>query len=143
MVRVVDERIDVAAVSNAVRSAKRGAILVFEGVARDVHDGKPVLSLRYEAFTPLATAEMQTIVHEAERRWPGTAVAIVHRTGEVAIGEPSVVIAVGSPHRAAAYEASRFAIDELKRRVPVWKQEVYADGTAWIANAEAKASESE
>ena len=131
---IVHDRIDVAAVTNWVRSAANGAVLVFEGVGRDTHDGKSVRSLRYEAYSPMAQSELAKIVTETQARWPGTIVAICHRTGEVAIGEPSVVVAVGSPHRDAGYAASRYAIDELKRRVPIWKQEVYADGTAWIAN---------
>ncbi len=82
----------------------------------------------------MALAEMGKIEAEIGQRWPGSVVAIVHRTGTVAIGEPSVVISVGAAHRVEAYEASRYAIEELKARVPVWKRETYADGTAWIAN---------
>lgn len=133
MIEVVDGPIDVRAVEDAVRDPGHGALLTFAGVGRDSFEGKRVTSLFYEAWPDVATREMTKIVEETRARWP-VRVAIVHRTGEVAIGEPSVVIAVGAPHRAEAYEASRYAIDELKRRVPVWKKERYADGEAWIAN---------
>lgn len=135
MIAIVDRPIDVAAVTAAVGDPSIGAILVFLGVARADCDGKQVLSLAYEAYAPLALAEMQRIADEIAVRWAGARVAIVHRTGIVAIGEPSVVIAVSTPHRAACYEASRAAIDELKARVPIWKQELYADGSEWKANA--------
>lgn len=134
MIALCSEPIDVAGVAGSVRGPRHGAVLVFEGVARDHHDGKQVVSLFYEAYAPLALAEMQAIVAEAAGRWPGVALSIVHRTGPCAIGEPSVVVATGAAHRAEAYEANRFAIDALKVRVPVWKKELYADGSAWIAN---------
>jgi molybdopterin synthase catalytic subunit len=134
MIRVIAEAIDTRAVTDAVRHPSCGAILTFEGVGRDEMDGRPVVELDYEAWPAVAEREMATIAAEAEARWAGTRVAMVHRTGRVAIGEPSVVIAVGTPHRAEAYEASRYCIDQLKVRVPVWKKERYADGEAWIAN---------
>ncbi len=134
MLRFQADAVEVAAVEAAVTSPTHGAILVFSGVARDHNLGKGVTGLHYEAYEPMAVAELARIAAEVAERWPDTRLAIVHRVGAVAIGEPSVVIAVGSPHRVAAYEASRYAIDELKARVPVWKRETYADGTAWIAN---------
>ncbi|MCB9676761.1 MAG: molybdenum cofactor biosynthesis protein MoaE [Alphaproteobacteria bacterium] len=134
MIALVDGRIDVAGVRRAVDDSGFGAVLVFEGVGRDSFEGRAVVALEYEAYPEMAVPEMQRIADEAQARW-GAKVAIVHRTGRVAIGEPSVVIAVGTPHRAACYEASRYAIDELKLRVPVWKKEIYADGSAWKANA--------
>lgn len=129
--------LDPAATARLVQRPGHGALLVFTGVTRDTFDGRPVLELSYEAYVPLAMAELAAIVSEAEARWPGVAVAVAHRLGVVARGEASVVIAVGSAHRAEGYEASRFTIDELKRRVPIWKKEVYADGSAWKANAPA------
>lgn len=134
MTRVVDHAIDVAAVAAAVRDPAHGAVLVFEGVARREHDGRAVESLFYEAYVVMAEAELGRIARESASRWPDARVAVVHRTGPVAIGEPSVVVAVGAPHRDEAYAASRYVIDELKRRAPIWKRETYADGTAWIAN---------
>ena len=123
--------------SNTVRSAVQdpgfGAILIFEGVGRDNFEGRSVQALEYEAYAPMAIAEMEKIGSEAMDRWQAK-VAIVHRTGRVEIGEPSVVIAVGTPHRAACYEANRYVIDELKIRVPIWKKEVYSNGHTWKAN---------
>ena len=128
------EPIDPREIERLVESPEHGALLTFAGVARNNHLGKSVDHLYYEAYEPMALAELGKIEAEIAEQWPGARVAIVHRTGTVAIGEPSVVISVGAAHRVAAYEASRYAIEELKARVPVWKRETYADGTAWIAN---------
>lgn len=135
MYRVVDGSIDVASVRRAVEDPSLGAVLVFEGVARDTFEGRRVVGLAYEAYVPAAEAELARIGAEIVARWPGSRCAMVHRTGDVAIGEASVVIAVGTPHRAACYEASRYAIEQLKERVPIWKKEMYEDGSAWKANA--------
>lgn len=134
MIALVHERIDVAAVRRAVDDPGHGAILVFEGVGRDNFDGRGVVGLDYEAYAEMAVPAMEAIAAECATKF-GARVAMVHRTGRVEIGEPSVVIAVGTAHRAEAYAASRYAIDELKLRVPVWKKELYADGSAWKANA--------
>lgn len=134
MIAIVDGPIDVAAVRRAVDDPAFGAVLVFEGVGRDDFEGRRVLRLSYEAFAEMAVPVMERIAAEVRERWPAR-VAMVHRTGEVAIGEASVVIAVGAPHRAECYEASRYAIDALKARVPVWKKEIYEDGSAWKANS--------
>jgi molybdopterin synthase catalytic subunit len=134
MVDLTADPIDTAALQARVSGPGNGAVLVFLGVARNHNRGREVLGLEYEAYGPMALAEMARIEAEALARWPGAEVAMVHRTGLVGIGEASVVIAVGSPHRAEAYETSRFLIDQLKARVPVWKRERYADGSDWIAN---------
>ncbi|GDX79719.1 molybdopterin synthase catalytic subunit [Deltaproteobacteria bacterium] len=134
MVGITSEPIEPRAIEAKVESPEHGAILTFSGVARNHHQGKSVDHLYYEAYEPMALAEMGKIEAEILERWPAARVAMVHRTGTVAIGEPSVVICVGAAHRVEAYEASRYAIEELKARVPVWKRETYADGTAWIAN---------
>lgn len=135
MIRLVAETIDPRAVADAVRGPENGALLVFEGVGRATHEGRVVRGLEYEAFPEMAVPEMERIAAEVTERWPDARVALVHRTGRVAIGEPSVVIAVAAPHREACYAASRYAIDELKRRVPIWKKELYVEGdTAWIGN---------
>ena len=123
-------------VANAVRDPESGAVIVFEGVTRNHHDGKSVERLEYEAYGGMAEREMTQIGSRVVDRWPGVRVAMVHRLGVVEVGEASVVIAVSAPHRDEAYAASRFAIDELKAHVPVWKKEVYADGSVWKANAE-------
>ena len=127
--------LDVAAIEASVRADGCGAVLVFVGTTRDTFEGRAVLRLEYEAWESAANAELDAIIGEVSERWPGAKCLITHRVGVVAVGEPSVVIAVATPHRAACYEASRYAIETLKARVPIWKKEIYADGSEWKANA--------
>lgn len=137
MQELVDGPIDEAAVRAAVADPSCGAVLVFVGVSREDRPeghGGPVRRLFYEAYAPMALAEIGRIVAEAEGTWPGARIAVVHRLGEVPVGEASVVIAVATPHRDAVYAASRFVIDTLKQRVPIWKQEGFDDGARWKAN---------
>lgn len=126
--------IDTRALRDAVAAAEHGAILIFEGVSRDHFDGQRVTELWYEAYEALATAQLAALVADTEARWPGVRVAIVHRLGLVPIGEAAVVIAVSGGHRPETYEASRYALEALKSRVPIWKQERYIDGSTWKAN---------
>ena len=135
MVGLTDGLIDVQAVRNSVDDPGFGAILVFEGVARNTFDGRRVTHLAYEAYEELAIPVLQGIIDDVRKNF-GAKCAIVHRTGSVPIEEPTVVIAVGTPHRAPCYEASRYALEALKERLPVWKKEVYADGKHdWKRNA--------
>lgn len=127
---LVEAPIDVAAVVAAVAGPQRGALLTFLGTVRDQHAGRRVERLTYSAYRPMAEARLAAIVTDLESTHAGLRAAIVHRLGEVAVGEPSVVIAVASPHRAAAYEASRTALERLKSEVPIWKREHYAGGEA-------------
>lgn len=127
-VALVDEAIDLASVEALVRSPQHGAIVLFLGTVRDHHAGRSVARLTYSAYRSMALKSLQVIVDDLERAPQPTRVAIAHRLGEVPIGEPSVVIAAASPHRAAAYEASRQALERLKREVPIWKREHYTDG---------------
>lgn len=130
--------IDIDAVRRAVDDPGFGAILVFEGTARNTFGGRRVTHLSYEAYPELALPVLDAIVSEVRAQFQA-ACAIVHRTGAVPMEEPTVVIAVGTPHRAACYEASRYALEALKARLPVWKKEVYADGEhEWKANAQAR-----
>ena len=136
MLRLVDGPIDVGAARRAVDHPGNGCVIVFEGVARDTFEGRRVVRLEYEAYAEMAEPVLAAIAGEIEVQWPGVRVAMVHRTGVVAIGEPSVVIVIGAPHRAEGYAASRHAIEALKARLPVWKKEIYEDeGSAWKANA--------
>lgn len=137
MLRIVDGPIDVAAVRAAVGDPGHGAVLVFEGVARDVFEGRRVIRLEYEAWAEMAEPVLAEIADGAKVYWPTARVAVVHRTGLVVVGEPSLVVAVGAPHRAAAFEACRFVLEAVKARLPVWKKEIYEDGSAWKANAPA------
>ncbi len=122
--------IDCALVEATVRHPSRGAVLVFRGDVRHHHQGRPVDKLTYSAYRPMAEARLGRIVRELEDTGDNLRVAIVHRLGEVAAGETSVVIAVASPHREAAYGASREALERLKKEVPIWKQEHFTDGEA-------------
>lgn len=111
---------------------ERGALVSFVGHVRDHHAGRTVLELEYSAYAPMAESECARIVADAERRWP-IAVALEHRLGTLAIGDVAVAIAVGGGHRGEAFDACRWVIEELKRTVPIWKCERYADGTvAWV-----------
>lgn len=134
MFEIVVQPIDVTAVIAAVSHPAAGAIATFIGTTREENDGRRVLTLEYEAYPEMAVAEMRRIGEEARRRWPICDVAIAHRIGVVAIGEASVVIAVSSAHRAAAFDACRFAIDRLKGVVPIWKKEHFDGGEVWIGS---------
>lgn len=134
MFALTPDPIDILAVRDAVVHPSCGALLVFEGLARDSFEGRSVVELAYEAYEAMALPELEAIGATIAERWGGRT-AIVHRLGTVPVCEPTVVIAVATPHRAACYEASRYALETLKARVPIWKKEVYADGSAWKANA--------
>lgn len=108
-----------------------GGYVIFSGNVRDSARGKKVVALSYDCYRPLAEAQMLWIAGEAERRW-GARCAIAHRVGAVPMGECSVAIVVGAPHRTEAFEACRWAIDTLKESVPIWKKETYEDGEVWI-----------
>ncbi|ADU52166.1 molybdopterin converting factor, subunit 1 [Thermaerobacter marianensis DSM 12885] len=110
-----------------------GAVVLFVGITRRFTGARETERLEYEAYLPMAAEELARIGQEAEARWPGVRLAIGHRTGPVAIGEASVVVAAAAPHRPDAFAAARYAIDELKVRAPVWKREHYADGRVeWV-----------
>ena len=131
------EPLDAPALVSAVRTDAHGGVVTFLGTTRETSpdDPRPVVALEYEAYEPMAVAEMERIADEARARFGPLGIAMVHRTGRVALGEPSVAVVVAAPHRGAAFDACRYAIDALKSRVPVWKREQYRDGgTAWIAN---------
>lgn len=132
-VAVVTQPIDTASVLAEVEAPAHGAALLFVGTVREVNDGKPVQGMDYTAYIAMAEKEMHAIASEASSRFSGSFVVIVHRIGELAIGDASVAIATGHAHRDAAYGASRYVIEELKARVPIWKREHYTDGTReWI-----------
>ena len=132
-VAVVTAPIDVTSVLREVESPAHGAAILFVGTVREVNDDKPVSGMEYTAYVAMAEKEMAAIAREASTRFSGSFVVIVHRIGELAIGEASVVIATANAHRDAAYQASRYVIEQLKQRVPIWKREHYTDGTReWI-----------
>jgi molybdopterin synthase catalytic subunit len=134
---IVDEPLDLAPLIDWVRTDGCGAVVTFLGVVRETSSGdeRPVDGLSYEAYPSMALAEMRAIGEEVSRRFESARIAIVHRVGRLGLGEASVAIAVASAHRALAFDACESAIDELKRRVPIWKKEHYRDGdAAWREN---------
>jgi molybdopterin synthase catalytic subunit len=124
--------IELAELLAAVQSPERGGIAVFLGLVRNHHAGRAVIRLDYSAYGPMAEAECGRIVAEAASRWDA-AIALEHRIGSLEIGDAAVAIVAASAHRESAFAACRFVIDEVKRRVPVWKREYYADGSVvWV-----------
>jgi molybdopterin synthase catalytic subunit len=138
LVRLVREPIDLASLSGTTPSD--GALCLFVGVVRNENRGRAVLRLEYEAYEEMALPLMQEIAAETRRRFPVTLVRLVHRLGPLEVGEASVAVAVASPHRDEAFAACRFAIDALKSQVPIWKRELYADGSAWLDGTRPPAS---
>ena len=129
---ITERPIDIELLIERVESDECGGVAVFLGTVRNNHAGREVERLEYSAYGPMAEAECSRIVAEAERTW-GAAVALEHRVGALGIGEVSVAVAAAAPHRNEAFAACRYVIDEMKRRVPIWKREYYADGTvAWV-----------
>lgn len=118
----------------SVSGPQRGGLATFTGLVRDHFEGRPVTHLEYEAYEPMALREMSALCEEIEARWDGAAVAIAHRLGRLEIGDAAVLIVVAAPHRAAAFEACRHGIDALKERVPIFKKELYTDGSSWKGN---------
>ena len=136
--------IDSGALLDEVAGADRGGQVLFLGTVRRGHHDGPVVSIEYSAYEQMADEEFDRILDEAHAKWPQIRVAVRHRVGTVALGEPSIGVAVSAPHREDAYAASRYVVDEAKRRLPVWKKERFEDGsTEWRENAEAIRSESD
>jgi len=133
-VELCSEPLDLAALIAQVEGPGRGGVCTFTGTVRDHFEGRPVRQLAYEAYEEMAGAQMSALCDEIEARWPGVAVAMAHRVGILAIGEAAVCIAAAGPHRAEAFEACRHGIDALKDRVPIFKQEIYDDGSEWKRN---------
>jgi len=125
--------IDAVALVRAVSNPGNGAVILFLGAVRQVNDGRAVTGIDYAAYEGMALRELQAIADEGAERFETADVVVEHRLGELQVEEISVGIAVGHPHRDAAYGLSRWVIEELKRRVPIWKREHYADGTReWV-----------
>jgi len=133
---LVDGAIDPRALEAECRTDADGAVLTFAGTTRDHNDGAAVVTLRYEAYPEMAQKVMCTIFEEAIKRFPITRARVVHRLGEVPVGEASVVVVVASPHRAPAFDACRFLMDRLKNEVPIWKQEQLRSGDTvrWVGD---------
>jgi MoaE-MoaD fusion protein len=123
--------IEMAAVVREVRADQDGAIVTFDGFVRNESHGRQTVYLDYESYESMALAKMKEIGQAIHQKFAVHRIAILHRLGRLEIGETSVFIAVSAPHRAAAFDACRFAIDTLKRTVPIWKKEYFADGAVW------------
>jgi len=124
--------IDITTVARRVVPPECGATVTLDGYVRQFTKGRETLYLEYEAYERMALKEMQKLIEAAKAEYEIANVGIVHRTGKLEIGETSVVISVAAPHRKAAFNACEWLIKELKRTVPIWKKEVYADGEEWI-----------
>jgi len=134
--RILSEPIDTRALEARVSGIANGAVVTFIGQVRERSREKDVAYLEYDAYVPMAEKMLRRIADDARERW-GVEVAIEHRIGRIELGEPSVVVCVGSQHRAAGFEACRYCIDTLKETVPIWKKEVCPDGAFWIEGEDA------
>lgn len=133
MVLLTNDSIDYAVLTEQVRSAAAGAVVLFLGTVREMTAGRQTLALDYEAYPEMARAKMAELEVVARQRWPVVEVGIIHRLGHLELGDISVAIAVSCPHRQQAFEAGRFLIDEFKLVVPIWKKENWSDGTTeWV-----------
>ena len=132
MFRVTDKPINFQELVDWVTDPEAGAIATFIGTTRNNNQGRKVIALDYEAYPEMAEKELARLGAEAQMKWQICRMAVVHRIGPVQITEPSVIIAVSAAHREAAFAACRFAIEEIKRTVPIWKKEVYEGGEIWI-----------
>jgi molybdopterin synthase catalytic subunit len=127
-----EQPLDLTRLVAQVTAPERGGIACFLGIVRDHHEGRAVTRLEYSAYAAMAEAECARVVAEAEAKWE-VRVALEHRTGTLAVGDAAVAIAAAAPHRDAAFAACRYVIEQVKRRVPIWKRESFADGTvAWV-----------
>jgi molybdopterin synthase catalytic subunit len=132
--KITQNPIDMQELSNFVADPAAGAMATFVGMTRNTNEGRRVIRLEYECYPGMAEKEMQKIALEVLTRWPIRKIAMIHRLGQVDIGEASVAIAVSSGHRHAAFEACHFAINQLKEIVPIWKKEFYEGGELWIGS---------
>ncbi len=127
---ITSEPIDASELASRVRTDADGAVVTFSGIVRDHHQGRAVESLRYETYREMAESKLRLICEEVADRFEVGDIAVVHRVGQLAVGDIAVAIAVAAPHRDPAFRASREIIERLKREVPIWKRERYADGDA-------------
>ncbi len=132
--RVTPEPLDPRRLYEAVRADESGAVVLFHGVARNESEGRRVVALEYDAYPSMAERKLREVAGDVRARWPVTGIAVHHRTGRLAIGEASLLVAVSSPHRREAFEACHYAVDRIKQIVPVWKKEIWEDGAGeWVA----------
>jgi molybdopterin synthase catalytic subunit len=135
---ITNEPIDIAELRARLLEGDSGAVVIFDGVARDNTKGRKTLHLEYEGYIPMALKTIEQIGREVHEQWSINRIGIIHRLGRIEIKESSVVIVVTSAHRKVAFEACQYAIDRLKKIVPIWKKEYFEDGAVWVENAEAR-----
>jgi molybdopterin synthase catalytic subunit len=129
---ITREPIDISGLRARLLQGESGAVVIFDGVARNNTKGRPTLFLEYEGYAEMAIKMLEQIGREAHERWPINRIGIIHRLGRIEITESSVVIAVTAAHRRVAFEACHYAIDRLKKIVPIWKKEYFEDGAVWV-----------
>ena len=128
--------IAIADLTSGIPASEQGALVTFSGLVRDANLGRRVTGLEYSAYNEMAESVCGEILEEAHRTWP-VSVRLQHRIGQLRIGEIAVIVVVAGAHRGESFEACRYIIEQLKRRVPIWKREHYTDGdSGWVANAE-------
>jgi len=130
-VEILDEELPVAEAVARITAGEDGAVCVFEGIVRNNTRGRETLYLDYEAYREMALRQMQELAEQAIARFGVRDVVLMHRLGRLQVGETSVLVAVASAHRGAAFEACRWLIDTLKKQVPIWKKETFVDGAVW------------
>uniref|UniRef100_A0A0G4GAE6 MOCS2B n=1 Tax=Chromera velia CCMP2878 TaxID=1169474 RepID=A0A0G4GAE6_9ALVE len=136
-VKLIHGKLSLASIIDFVEDPVCGGVATFSGTTRNHAHGKKVVQLTYEAYEPMAVKKMQEVITIAQKRWTEIRkVAVEHRLGDCPVGESGVNVAVSSPHRKDCLEACQFIINELKAQVPIWKKEVYEDGSVWKENAE-------
>jgi molybdopterin synthase catalytic subunit len=140
---ITREPLDAGALEAVVAGPRCGAVAIFVGRVRVQNAGRTVLWLDYEAYAPLAISAFERIAREAAERWPGATLAIAHRVGRLAIGDASVAVAAGSPHRSEAFAACRYGIERVKQIAPIWKHEHFEGGDVWIEGATADPNDDE
>ena len=132
--RITSEPLDPQGLVEAVRKDESGAVVLFFGVARNQSEGRRVRALEYDAYPAMAEKKLREVGDEVRARWPVTGIGVLHRTGRLAIGETSMLVAVSAAHREEAFEACHYAVDRIKQVVPIWKKEIWEDGGgAWVA----------
>ena len=131
-IRIIRSPILIEPMVSQLQQPEDGAVVVFDGIVRNHSQGRKTLYLEYESYEPMALKKMREIEEIARNRWPVNRIGIVHRLGRLEIGEASVVIVVTSAHRKVAFEACQYIIDTLKKTVPIWKKEFFADGEVWV-----------
>ncbi|QNI36067.1 molybdenum cofactor biosynthesis protein MoaE [Edaphobacter albus] len=131
-VEITDEVIPATEIVAELKAGADGAVCVFDGIVRDNTRGRKTLYLDYEAYREMALGQMRALAQEAVEKFGVRDVALVHRLGRLYVGETSVLVVVASAHRGAAFDACRWLIDTLKRTVPIWKKEQFADGAVWV-----------